>query len=41
MIARVVVLRIVYQGTAVLDFAFELIADIFDKLVFGIKSRMV
>src|ERR1700730_11210733 len=36
--SRVVVLRIVYQGTAVFDFAFELIADMFDKPVFGIKS---
>ena len=39
--SRVVVLRIVYQGTAVFDFAFELIADIFDKLIFGFKSGMV
>ncbi len=39
--SRVVVLRIVCPGTAVFDFAFELIADIFDELVFGFKSGMV
>src|ERR1700686_3099961 len=39
--SRVVVLRIVYWGAAVFDFVFELIADIFDKLPFGIKSGMV
>src|SRR5580658_150473 len=37
----VVVLRIVYRRAAVFDFAFELIADIFDKLIFRFKSGMV
>ena len=39
--SRVVVLRIVYWGAAVFDFAFELIADIFDQLIFRFKSGMV
>lgn len=39
--SRVVVLGIIYEGAAVFDFAFKLIADIFEKPVFGFKSGMV
>src|SRR5262249_20657279 len=38
---RVVILRIVDPGTAVFDLTFEVIADIFDKLVLDVKSGMV